>query len=170
MLTGTKSSLQGRFSLIYSKDPSLQPRPEDLPDDADDAAKKERAEAQVKYDHDLKVCRETGQWAPLLVPGASPPTLFVFELPRGEKRRGLIDAYRRMLLRGSESTAASRLVRSSLQDVTNWPGPKLTWVEEDGLRLVADDVVAFLDEITPRIVGELSGLVRDRLLEALSGK
>lgn len=169
MLAATPSSLQGRFSLVYTGDPALQPRPADLPDDADEAARKERTAAQEKYDHDLKVCRETGNWSALIVPGAS-PTLFSFELPRGEKRRGLIDAYRTLLIDGKESTAASRLVRSTLRDVTNWPGPKLAWIEEDGVRLVAEDVVTFLDDITPRIVGELAGLVRERLLEAISGK
>jgi hypothetical protein len=161
----TRPSLQGRFSLVFSGDPALQPRPDDLPADAGKEDAAERVKAQEKYDHDLTVCRETGNWQTLIVPGV-PATLFTFEIPKGEKRRALIDMFSTLMAEGKSTVAASRLFRGALKDVTNWPGPKLTFTREDGLHLVADSLVEFLDEeCSPRIIGELSGQVWERLTQ-----
>lgn len=162
-----RPSLQGRFSLVFSGDPALQPRPEDLPKSASKGAVRDRVNQQAKWEHDLRVSNETSNWTCLLIQGAE-PTVFSFELPKGEARRALVDQASALLADGRGNVLASRLFRAALRDVTGWPesAPKLTFIREDGLQLVSDEVVTFLDEeVTPRVIGELGGAVYERLVK-----
>lgn len=153
----TRPSLQGRFSFVYSRDAALQPRP------SDDAGAE-------KYDHALKVGRETGDWTMLVIPGAT-PTIFSFEIPKaGEPRRALADMVRGLLAERKGALAASRIFRATVCEISNWEGPKLQWVEVDGIRLVDEKIVEALDEASPHIIAEFGDLLYDRLTETISGK
>jgi hypothetical protein len=167
-----KPSLQGRFALVWSGDPSLQPRPVDLPDDAPPDAVEQRKTAQAEYDHALTVCRETGNWSAMVKPG-DVPTVFIFELPSGEDRRAVNDEFWANAKAQRAQVAASRLFRVALKDVTNWPGsaPPLSFVKENGLDYASGDIVKFLDDrVHPSVVGELGSLVYARLQESIPGK
>lgn len=159
-----RPSLQGRFALVYSGDPALQPRPEDLPDDAPDADKTERANQQVKWDHDLQVCRETGNWTTLVKPGDS-PTVFRGELPRGIARRTLNDLFGAAIDGRQPATATAMLFRVWLREVSNLPNAKVTLVKEQGLEMADESIVETLDSISPAIIAELGGLVFQRMVE-----
>jgi hypothetical protein len=168
MALATRPSLQGRFSLVYSGDPALQPRPADLPE-ATPEEQTTRKKEQEDFDAALNACRETGQWASMIIPGAA-PTVFSFALPRGEEKRALLDAFVGLMVAGKATLAASRLFRATFKDATNWPGPKITFVRDDGIQLVNEDVVEFLDEqVTPAVIGEFGTFIYERL-KGPSGK
>lgn len=157
-LVGKRNSLQGTFSLVYSGDPALQPRPADLPKDAPDDAKAQRKDDQDQYDAALKACRETGNWSPLVKPGDS-PTVFRFEMPRGEQKRLVQDRAGVFVAASQHATASAFLFRATCKDASNWPAsaPKLTFVKDGGLDLLSSDIVEFLDEeVSQSVIGELS--------------
>ncbi len=159
-------SLQGRFALVYSGDPALQPRPADLPDDTAADVRAERTAAQAKHDHALTVARDTGNWTPLIIPGTT-PTLFSFELPLGSKRRKLIDLYQRHDRADEHASASAALFRATCKDATSLPegAPTLTFVVEGGISMLADDVVDFLDgRVGPYLIGEFAETIYERLL------
>lgn len=160
-----KPSLQGRFSLVYSGDPALQPRPEDLPEGAQSADVAERDEAQKKWDHDLTVARERGEWGPLVKPGDR-PTTFLLELPRGAERRKLLDLFNVSWAAGHHVTAMCVMFRGACREVTNLPGVDIRLVREDGIDLVDSETVARLDAIDPAIVNELGSVAYRRMTEA----
>jgi len=86
-LSYAKPSLQGTFSLVYSGDPALKPRPE-LKKDADgnDIPDPEIAKAQAEWDAVLKRCEERGDWKELTIDGDN-PTVFSFKLPKSAVER-----------------------------------------------------------------------------------
>jgi hypothetical protein len=153
----SKPSLQGKFALIWSGDPSLQPRPED-------------PALAEQYDHSLTTCRERGEWGPLLKDGDK-PTVFSFEFPKGTIRRRLSDHVRELANAGRNGELAAMFFRATVREVTGLGAYKLKLVrdEETGLDLVADDLVDLLDAADPLIVLELAGVALQRFL-GISGK
>lgn len=151
MIPSHRPSLQGRFSLIWSGDSALQPRPED-------------PQAAAEYDHALDVCRETGDWKPLLKDGDT-PTVFRFELPTGTKKRHLLDLVGR-LHDESPHALSALFFRATVREVTGLGDYKVKLVRDDdtGLDLVRDDLVSILDAESEGIVLELAAIAIKRFL------
>lgn len=141
-----RPSLQGRFSLIWSGDSALQPRPED-PAQGDE------------WDATLETCRERGVWAPLLKEGDERPTVFTFEFPRGTPKRRLLDLIGN-LAAGQTQELAALFVRATLREVTNLGDyrVKISRDRDRGIDLVDDELIDILDQYSPAIVLELASV------------
>ena len=154
----TKPSLQGRFSLIWSGDSALQPRPEDK-------------DLAAQYDHTLETCRERGDWGPLLKDGDQ-PTVFRFEFPSGTKRRKLMDLIGSLAQeRGHE--LAALFFRATVREVTGLGDyhVRLAKDRDLGLDLAGDDLIDLLDGVSPAIVLEpLAVILLPLVLRHVAGK
>lgn len=132
-------SLIKEYSAIYSKDPSLLQAPTPPADNATAEALAAYEAAAKEHEHKLKVARETGDYAALLVEGAGPPTLFMM-------RQLTADAYTRILYRGGTAIENTVLAfRYALRSVANWPGADVALVEHPELGQIAS--LSFFDKL-----------------------
>ena len=124
-------SIQHEFTLVFSGDPALS-----LPEDPDERARV------------LKVARETGNWAPLIIDGQQ-PTLFHFkDLTRSEF--GWWDGERchsARLGRPLGALEASDLVlRLALRTVDNFGKHKVSRKQHGPVWLADSDIINALNE------------------------
>src|SRR5690348_11362603 len=120
----TRGSPVGTYRLVWSGDSAIKPieYPPDAPEgDADAAAARKVAvaELEAKRANDWRVACETGQWAPLLVPGEK-PTYFVFRTLGYSAFKAWDDAKRANGGRMGLSMTYRRLVQLALVGVENF--------------------------------------------------
>lgn len=99
----------------------------------------------------------------MLKPG-DVPTVFTFELPRGTRRRAVIDLIDRMLSSRTNELYAI-FFRVTLRSVSGMGGFKVSFARDDelGMDMARDDIVEILDDVDRSIILELSNIVARRL-------
>ncbi len=160
------------FDAFFSGDSAFTQPPADPPDDASDDAKKAHKEAVEGYIAKLRAARETGDWKPLLIEGQT-PTKFVLRQVDRNIWREIMD---RAVLPGDsprhigQVTLNALLFRLACISIAGWDKferlPDAKW---DLWSMAPASLVTQLDEIDPRIVGEIGSLVFERL-RGVSGK
>jgi hypothetical protein len=155
-------SAQRAWDAHYSGDPAFlqpPPRPDGEPTD-------EYKTAIDQYVARLTAAKETGDWKPLLIEGQQ-PTKFVMGQVDRNVWRSIMD---RVVLPADNPRNIGQvalhalLFRLSVKDVVGFPAfhrlPDPHW---DNWTMAPSDLVTTLDEIDPRIVGELGSDVFMRL-------
>lgn len=162
MITPRLPSSQKQYDDYFSGDPAFK-QPPPAPDDPTD----EQKAALAEYETKLKAARETGDWRQLLVEGQT-PTRFVL----GQIDRNIFRAIqdRAILPLNSPQRIGpvqlfALLFRLALKSVVGFGDLK---VERDfdpawGWVMAQADVVHQLDEVDPRIVGEIGTNILERL-------
>lgn len=84
-------SLQSSYDDFFSGDPALIPQPVEPVADADSKAKAAYKAAVEEYLTKLRVARDTGNWAEILV-GTDQPARFVMKPLTGSAYRAIVDA------------------------------------------------------------------------------
>lgn len=149
------------YDLFFSGDPAFR-QPQRLGVDATD---EQRAELE-QYLATLRAAKETGSWSSLLIEGQV-PTKFVCQQVDRNVWRSLTD--RAILPVDSprhigQVALHALLFRLAIKEVVGWPRfgrePDPTW---DGWTMAPASLVTQLDEIDPRIVGEIGSDVFARL-------
>jgi hypothetical protein len=149
------------WDAFFSGDPAFTqpPKSEGEPTDAD----KEAAESYIAA---LKAARETGDWKPLLVDGQT-PTKFVMRQVDRNIWRAIMD---RAVLPGDsprhigQVSLNALLFRLSIKEVVGWDKfDRQSDPNWDFWTMAPASLVTQLDEIDPRIVGEIGSLVFERL-------
>ncbi len=142
------------------------------PPTLDDPPTDEQKSALEQYAAKLTTARETGDWKPLLIEGQA-PTKFVMRQVDRNVWRSIMD---RAVLPGDsprhigQVSLNALLFRLACVSVVGWdkferqPDPSWEFWAMAPAKLVTD-----LDEIDPRIVGEIGSLVFERL-RGVSGK
>lgn len=146
MIPVRKPSYQHEFDLFWSGDDAIVQLPK--------GASKKRQEEHARK---LRIARETGDWAPILVAGAQ-PTRFKCRPVAGNHFRRLLD--RNLAGAIGEGECRALLLRMSLVDVVNLPGPDgepfaVSLGASEYGQIASTEVIDYLDSINPGIVSEL---------------
>jgi hypothetical protein len=160
-------SLQRSWDEYFTGDPAIFQPPPPPPDDASDEIKKAHKEAIEQYIAKIRSARETGNWMPVVVEGQI-PTKFTLHPVDRNIWRAIMD---RAVLPSSnprhigEVTLHALLVRLSLRNITGFEQkierlPDPNW---DNWVMAQASIITTLDEIDPRIIGELGSSVFRRL-------
>lgn len=154
-------TLQRDFDLCFSGDPAFKQPPKLVGDPTDEL----RAEIE-QYVTRLRVAKETGNWSELLIEGQL-PTRFVCRQVDRNVWRSIMD---RVILPGDsprhigQVTMNALLFRLAVKEITGWDKferlPDANW---DNWIMAPASLVTMLDEIDPRIVGEIGGDVFAKL-------
>lgn len=129
---------------FFSGDPALV----QLADDATEDEKKAHA-------NKLRVARETGDWAEILVEGQQ-PTRFEMQTLKGAQFRRIVDDLMSKRIGSAEANQLAFLC--AIKSVVNLGDVKVTTINDERLGTIAKvDVANALDAITPDIVNELGG-------------
>lgn len=159
-------SLVRHWDSYFPGDPALKQPPSPPADDASEADRDEYKAQLEAYVTTLRACRDTSDWAPLRIEGRE-PTKFVM----GQVDRNI---WRELIDRGTLPTASplrvgtvmlyALLFRLSVRQIVGWPKfdrePDPAW---NGWTMAPASLVNDLDEIDPRIVGDLGAEVFERL-------
>ena len=147
-------SLQKPHAIIWSRDPALAvpDDPEQRADESNEDFAKRKAEVWSEWDRKVGIARETGDWSELIRPGATPTMFYV--KPMGVAFRKIADGILTGRIGDVELPAYS--LRACLTEVENLGGFELKKVDEPRIGKIADEeIIAILDGIDPKIVGEL---------------
>jgi hypothetical protein len=160
-------SLQRPWDEYFTGDPAILQPPPPPPEDASDELKQAHQDTIDQYIAKIRAARETGNWMPVVVEGQI-PTKFTLHPVDRNIWRSIMD---RAVLPPSnprhigEVTLHALLVRLSLRNIAGFEQkidrrPDPNW---DNWMMAQPDVITMLDEIDPRIIGELGSSVFRRL-------
>lgn len=158
-------SLQHNYSEFWSGDSAFEQPPDEpkTTPDKDPKAWETWTKSLTDWQRRVKIARETGDWAAMRIDGGEEPTQFVLRPVPGHVFRKLVDDVTRGELGGTE--AMTLMLQLALVDVIGLEGSKLEMKRVKHPRygdMASVDMPNLLDQIDPRIVGELGGTVRDR--------
>lgn len=161
-------SLQKTYDDFYTGDAAIIPRPE-APSTSASTEEIEAYQAALKeWGTKIKAAKETGQWGPVLVPGGV-PTKFVMGQVDRNAWRSIVD---RMQLPEENklhiglTQLSSLLFRLAVREVPGIEVKVTRYVDEQwGWEMAQPELVTLLDMADPKIVGELSAGVWQRLQE-----
>ena len=159
-------SAQKQWDAYVSIDPAFKQAPTKPGDDATDEIKEAYKVDFAAYAVTLGNAKDTGDWSKLAIEGQT-PTKFVLGQVDRNIWRAIMD---RAVLPGDsprhigQVTLYALLFRLSIKSIVGWDKiertPDYGW---DGWVMAPADLVSTLDEIDPRIVGELGMEVFGRL-------
>lgn len=159
-------SAQKQWDAHVSIDPAFKQAPTKPGEDASDETKEAYKSDSVAYAVTLGNAKDSGDWSKLAIEGQA-PTKFVLGQVDRNIWRAIMD--RAVLpesstLRIGQVTLYALLFRLSIKSIVGWEKiertPDYSW---DGWVMAPADLVSTLDEIDPRIVGELGLEVFGRL-------
>lgn len=157
-------SLIKKWETHVSSDDAIKQPPKDPAADATDAVKEAWAKELIAYATTLRACHDTGDWSPLLVEGKD-ATKFVLQPIDSEIYRELHDLTSLPLGHAERVGPAlyqALLVRLALVDIV---GAGVAIERKPGRRgwvMAQADVIALLDALNLRIVGELASAIERR--------
>jgi len=138
------------YSIFYSRDPAF-----DVPVRINETDE-EWAKVCAEWDRRVSVARETGVVSELCVEGAMPTYFTVKPMP-SEAFRKIVDQSSNGAIGVNE--AAALAFRACVVGVINLGDTKVNFATTDYGRIENGALVQLLDQIDPRIVGELGGLL-----------
>lgn len=159
-------SQQRDYDAFFSGDPAFV-QPPSLPSgEVSEAAQKAYEDDLAQYLVKLKAAQETGDWKPLLLDGQS-ATKFVLRQVDRNVWRAIMD---RAVLPGDSPRHIGQVIlnallfRLAIKEIVGWDKIERqrdpAW---DNWVMAPASLITHLDEIDPRIVGEIGALVFDRL-------